>query len=205
VLAPLAVDLRLDGVPGFPERVRVEIGGRTEPLIEHRRTSVLLTARELDDQRTTNVRNLRDLLRAFLDHAVLSAAAGQEGQPHAGLLCFERGGVRRFHLDPFADAEEARGWLRDVVRAMLGRPHDYLMPCEAVFLLHLGAKASLGECVEEIRGSWSWSSLYGPIRRLESFAPPAEEEGRAMIEERFGCFLRRLHAEEPQRARRGRA
>ena len=56
-----------------------------------------------------------------------------------------------------------------------------------------------GECLAAVQrprnGRVSYSSTYGPVTQLARFAPPPEDEARAMIEERFGCFFDTLEEE----------
>ena len=87
-------------------------------------------------------------------------------------------------------AAQAREWLGALVTDLLGGVHDYLLLCEAVIASHLGKQTVLAE-VEQLLESdrASFSSRYGPVRRLASYAPPEPGRIEQMVERRFAPFF----------------
>jgi hypothetical protein len=90
------------------------------------------------------------------------------------------------------------------VRELLGAPHAYFLPCEAVFVHHArsllpgggGAEAPVSPVVEEARallrggdGPLALRSAYGPVPRPQDYPAPSERDARAMIDRRFGPIL----------------
>jgi exodeoxyribonuclease V gamma subunit len=186
---PLLVPLELGEQPGLPPRLRVEICGRTEPLVQQRQTSLVFVLRTAGDRTEESfAKTRRDLLRAFLDHVLLTAAGLRSG---AGLVhLIDRSGSRLpFRLAPLADAAAARAWLVERVRELCAQPHGYLLPFEAA-ILHRDREpaVSVGDWVGRVRWWRSYSSRYGPVRRLDDIVPPPEDEARRMIERRLGAF-----------------
>jgi hypothetical protein len=94
--------------------------------------------------------------------------------------------------------DEATGWLRGLVRELLGAPHAYFLPCEAAFVHRAqGGERSLSEVLEEGRdklrkgeGGPALRSVYGPVPRPQDYPAPNEATARAMVERRFGPFFR---------------
>ena len=87
------------------------------------------------------------------------------------------------------DEFRATKFLTDVLADLLGGPHAYLLPCEAVFE-HLLKNTPIQEIVEKMKendGS-ACSSRYGPVPNFEQYEPPDEDEARGMIDRRFGLF-----------------
>ena len=77
--------------------------------------------------------------RAFFDHAALSASGAPPTRHVAAQLYGDRDGAGPFQIGfrPLA-AEDAAAWLKSLVRELLGRPHAYLLPIEAVLRLAHG-------------------------------------------------------------------
>ncbi|MBI4510400.1 MAG: exodeoxyribonuclease V subunit gamma [Deltaproteobacteria bacterium] len=193
VLPPICLEVDLPGGQGSTRRF-AEIVGKTEVLVGEPDGSLLLGARRHGKDVDASVRNQRDVLRAFLDQ-VLRAAAGSHEGPHQAHLCFAdeaQGAPVTVSLAPMSQ-KEAKGYLTNIVADLLGHPHAYLLPCEAVFLYwHHEGRMSLCECVEAAIERESSSSRFGPIPMAERFAPPPEDEARAIVARRFGPFLDRL-------------
>jgi len=209
VFDSVALDLELVDAAGVARMLRVDIGGRTLPMGAGAVTSITLNKRpkqKWDDLWVAAERD-RTALRAFVDHAMLSASGVAAGQPHASMI------VVRTPEGPLSERvgfaaltqDEALGWLRGLVRELLQGPHDYFFPCEAVFarerrdgeragpfapyLPYLEkARALLGDA----EGALALRSAYGPVPRPQAYPSPDEERARAMADARFGLFFRKL-------------
>ena len=95
--------------------------------------------------------------------------------------------------------DEATVWLRDAVKDLLGAPHAYFFPCEAVFVHHRDAGQPIVPVIERARGllrdadgSSELRSAYGPVPRLRDYPIPDEATARAMAESRFGAFFEKV-------------
>ena len=172
-------------------RVRVEIVGRTQPILRARAApgSLLLTL-DKKDAETFQVR----ALRGFVDHVVLAAANRGAAAGHRAVVDnFSSGKEGIPYVEEFAPipAEKAREWLTMIAGEILGEVHDYLLPCEAVFELAADPNAQVAEIVEKLcEGRGSFSSCFGPVPQPRTYPPPSEEEAREIIEKRFGLYLR---------------
>jgi hypothetical protein len=184
VLEPVVIDLPL-GEVGRP--LRVEIVGRTEAVTPAGSLILALRRSAIDAE----LKARKDALRAFLDQVMLSASGVSDGRPHAALVCTagEAAGSSRIRLAPLS-RDEARAWLAMVAADLLGRAHGYLLPCEAV-LLRGRSTEDVAPFVEKVVRGERHSSVYGPVRHPERFAPPPEAEAREMIDRRFGPFFAR--------------
>jgi hypothetical protein len=138
-------------------------------------------------------------LRAFVDHAVLSASGVAEGRAHASLVVVatpEEAVTERCNFAPLS-RDEAIVWLRGLVRELLGGPHAYFFPCEAVFARQRAdpdgpAAPWLEQARDKLRdkeGPLALRSAYGPVPRPQEYPVPAEQRARAMIASRFGAFF----------------
>jgi exodeoxyribonuclease V gamma subunit len=199
---PLDVDL-VDAA-GVARLLRVDLGGRTLPMGAGAATSITLNKRpkqKWDDLWVSAERD-RTVLRAFVDHAVLSASGVAAGQPHASMIVVRtpEGVVsERVAFAPLAQ-DEALGWLRGLLRELLQGPHAYFFPCEAVFAHERRDPAGpLGPHLEKARavlgdaeGALALRSAYGPVPRPQRYPSPDEDRARAMAEARFGLFFRKL-------------
>jgi exodeoxyribonuclease V gamma subunit len=197
---PVVVEVDVVDAAGVQRIVRAEIAGRTLPLGADRTASITLSKRAnegTDDWAEAGRK--RAALRAFVDHAVLSAAGLGAGRAHESIavVATPDGPVTDRHaLDPL-DPDAAKRWLRDVVRELLGAPHDYFLPCEAVFVHHKkDAHGPVTPFIEEARGMLrgddgplALRSAYGPVPRPQKFPAPEEGAARAMIARRFGPIL----------------
>jgi exodeoxyribonuclease V gamma subunit len=184
ILDPLVFE---DVVIG-PRRLRIEISGKTDPVIEAAPGSLLLV-----NHKAKEIRRQKDCLRAFFDHLIL-AASGQRapGVYRACLLLSdpENGGSRHVEVfDPITRAE-ARAYLETLCRELLGGGNDRLFPCEAVFELHVKPSKTFHEIVDGLRDQeFGMSFSYGPVPRARQYPAPEEKDARAAIDRRFGLYF----------------
>jgi exodeoxyribonuclease V gamma subunit len=201
-----AVVLDVDVVDsaGVMRIVRAEIGGRTLPLGAEAATSLIPLKRgqEAATDEWARADEDRASLRAFVDHAVLSASGTAEGRPHAcvTVVATPAGPETRRRVFGALSRDEASAWLRNVVRELLGGPHAYFMPCEAVFVHRQRAGAGpVTPVIDEARhklgdsdGAPALRSAYGPVPRPHAHPAPDEADAVLMIERRFGAFFDKL-------------
>jgi exodeoxyribonuclease V gamma subunit len=227
---PVLVEVDVIDAAGVQRIVRAEIAGRTLPLGAAAAASVTLAKRAGEGGGDWAVAGRkRALIRAFVDHVVLSAACIPSFMPDPSLRsgmramrAIPRAGTPAAHTSilvvatadapviealPLAPLEQgaARRWLRDVVRELLGGPHAYFLPCEAVFVHHArGTDGPVAPVIEEARamlrggdGPLALRSAYGPVPRPQEYPAPAEGTARSMIARRFGPILATLPVEGP--------
>ena len=178
-------------VEGPEGPVRVEVVGRTEPLL----AGASLTLVRRSPRRTKEweaIRRSRESLRGFLDHVALAAAGIHDGQ-HGVLVANGfpgHAGVAPFAFAPLA-AGEAREWLALVVADML-RVHPYFLPCEVAFF-HDRNGGSVADAAEKVReGERSHGSAYGPVAHPERYRVPDEHEADEILGRRFGLYFQLL-------------
>jgi exodeoxyribonuclease V gamma subunit len=180
----LAIPLEVK-LPGDAAPRRVELYGRTEIVSDKLPGSLTPVARPKE--------KAKDFLRGFLDAVVLSLIPDRQpaAEFHARVIPLpsdrkEPKTVRTFRK---IDAAGAHRFLTTVLADLLGEPHDYLLPCEAVFA-YLEKGRSIEESVEEMKEDdrKPCSSRYGPVPDFERYNPPDKDEAQAMIERRFGLF-----------------
>jgi exodeoxyribonuclease V gamma subunit len=207
VLPPLTFTMD-DPRPGRSGQVRVEITGRTEPVLGAPRASLLLVPRELSGSGVHRTRRLRHALRAFFDHLLLSHTEG-EGPHRAAVVDVAPEGkgdapIRRpLALAPVAP-DRARAWLEARVRDLYGGPHVYFMPCEAI-LQRASSFATmdaptLAASIEHVRNPFNKAfgggmSRFGPVPDAVERPAPPPEEALAMARARFGLFFELLDLE----------
>jgi exodeoxyribonuclease V gamma subunit len=175
--------------------LKLEIHGHTEPLFETPRGSLILAYRS-----ESHASDWRECLRAFLDHALLAAAGQPSPEGYQAFLCNghpDAAGGQRVRFAPLS-REEARSYLLELARDLLSSPHPYLLPCEAVYRWTRNRAQRITDIVDDFREDpfQLFSGQNGPIRNPARFDPPGEEEARAMVERRFGLFLRTLQEKE---------
>jgi exodeoxyribonuclease V gamma subunit len=87
--------------------------------------------------------------------------------------------------------KRAREYLQALLADLLGGPHDYFLPCEAVFDFWPGDQKKLGEIADNLRENRrvQCSSFFGPIPHAERYSTPAESRARELIARRFGLFF----------------
>ena len=137
--------------------------------------------------------NDKDFLAGFLDAVTLSLLPGHHdpAEYHAHVIPNAQGidASKTHRILHNIDEFRARTFLTDLLVDMLGAPHAYLLPCEAVFE-HFLKGTAIEDIVERMKESDSsaCSSRYGPVPNFEQYEPPAADEARGMIERRFGLF-----------------
>jgi exodeoxyribonuclease V gamma subunit len=201
----LPLDVAVRDAQGVTRLTKVEIAGRTLPVAGDPPTSVVLAKRanETEGEWPTAGRR-RQLLRAYVDYAMLAASGVETGEAHGALVVVAtRDGVIR-ELVTFRpmSPDDARSWLRDMVAELLSGPHAYFLPCEAVFVHQARTPpVPLFQVLEEARGKLSGDgppalrSAYGPVPRPQSYPLPDEAAAHAMIDRRFGRLLAALEKE----------
>jgi exodeoxyribonuclease V gamma subunit len=206
---PLVIDVDVTDDAGVQRLVRAEIAGRTLPLGADGTTSVTLAkrAKERRDDEWARAGRERAALRAFIDHAVLSASRVAEARPHASVIVVATpdGPVTERVLFAPMTRDEAIVWLRGVVRELLGGPHAYFLPCEAVFVhAARGAGEPVTAVLEEARAKLgdaerplALRSAYGPVPRPAAYPAPDEGAAQTMIARRFGAFFALRGKERP--------
>jgi exodeoxyribonuclease V gamma subunit len=218
---PLVIEVDVADPAGVTRLVRVEIGGRTLPVawpgspgpgsgggLEAGAPGISITlsrrAKEGKDDWERADRQ-RAMLRAFVDHAVLSASGVSEGRSHGSLavVATPQGTVtERVSFAPMSRGEAIR-WLRGLARELLRGPHAYFLPSEAVLVWR--AKGGDGPVVrwlelarERLRdgeGPPALRSVYGPVPRPHEYPVPDERTARAVIESRFGVLFEKTVGE----------
>jgi hypothetical protein len=199
---PLVVDVGVEDASGVLRVVRAEIGGRTLPVGGADRISVVLAKRGNENKDEWAVAGRRrSILRAFVDYAVLAASGAEPGEGHASLLVVSTHDgpvIERVAFRPLTP-DAAKRWLRGLLAELLGAPHAYFFPCEAVFVHHArGHGTPVVPVLEEARdrlggdGPPALRSAYGPVPRPQSYPLPAEADARGMIERRFSPILAAL-------------
>jgi exodeoxyribonuclease V gamma subunit len=183
----IALDVPLVSGSGATQTVRVELVGRTQIVASNLAISIVPLLR-------TKPRD-KDFLRGFLDAVVLSLLPGHHDPAEYHVHTLPLPGEAR-PPDPIRtvrdiDASRARRFLTDLVADLLGGPHDYLLPCEAVFeYLSPKNKKSLAEIIEALKEDDypTHSSRYGPVPNFAEYDAPEEERALGIIERRFGLF-----------------
>jgi hypothetical protein len=208
VFDALPLDLEIVDPAGVRRLKRVEIGGRTLPMSAGGASSVTLVKRPKEpwDNAWVSAERDRAALRAFVDHAMLSAAGVAADRPRASVLVVHTpDGKPRSQRVKFApmSRDEATVWLRGVVRELLEGPHAYFLPCEAVFVHQSQSPdGPVGAAIEKARdmlgakdGPLALRSAYGPVPRPQDYPAPDEERARSLIASRFGAFFRNMERE----------
>jgi exodeoxyribonuclease V gamma subunit len=200
----VGLDVEVVDAAGVAHIRRVEIGGRTLPLGAGARASITLMKRPKQkwDNLWVEVERDRAVLRAFLDHALLSAGGVASDVPRSSLLVVATPSgpeSERVAFEPMS-RDEASVWLRGLVRELMQGPHAYFLPCEALFAhAREDPSAPVTPWLEKARavlgdaeGALSLRSAYGPVPRPQDYPAPDEERARAMIAARFGSFFRKI-------------
>jgi exodeoxyribonuclease V gamma subunit len=198
----VAIDVDVEDAHGVMRVVRVDVAGRTQPLGDGSGASItLLKNLPLEKDEWLDAELDRRILRAFVEHAMLSASGVAEGRAHTALLVIadpEEPLVREIEFAPLSK-NEATVWLRDVVRDLLRGPHAYFLPCEAVFArCHADPGGPVSTWVARAKtragdtdGRPALRSLYGPVPRPTKYPLLDEPTARAIVERRFGLMLQK--------------
>jgi exodeoxyribonuclease V gamma subunit len=203
----LSLDVAVIDSRGVQRTVRAEIVGRALPLAAGPMASLTLLRRAKDKRDDPWARAGRDrsALRAFVDHAMLTAKGVATGRSHSSLLVLATGAEAATERTEFAplSSDEATAWLRALVRELLGGPHAYFFPCEAVFVWQRADPqaplvSKLEEAQDRLRdrtGPMPLRSAYGPVPRPHEYPLPSEADARQMVARRFGpLFAKRKEA-----------
>jgi exodeoxyribonuclease V gamma subunit len=182
---PILLDLDLGQGP-----VQVELTGVTSPLSPDRRASLFFLNRPADTGEEGEIRREKYLLRGFLDHLLLSAAATQAEARRAHVV-YPASQTFSVQFAPIEPAT-ARAYLAGLVVELLTRPHGYLLPCEVAVASRRRPDRSIAALVDWLGERRALSSLWGPIRRIDGYRPPPEAEARALLDRRYGLFFARL-------------
>lgn len=188
-----AIRLNIPGVlqaDGTTRDFQVELFGETQALNPHHNLSVSFINRKGTET--------RDFLPGFFDHILLSAAGLLPNRSNAShtvflnpteILSRTESRTRVFHT---LTQQEAHDYLTLLTRDLLSGIHDYLMPIEAViYFSDARNHDTFAKVIEDIlEQNKSMSSLFGPVRRLERFAPPNESLVQTIINARFAPFLK---------------
>jgi exodeoxyribonuclease V gamma subunit len=181
---PIILDNDLTAGKSLPRSVRVELYGTTEMLAADRTRSLRLS---LGDRGTH-----KECLQGFLDYLCLLLADPADCQDYEVVVLPAEGEVSEKCCRSFAvTRKQAREYLQSLVADLLGGPHAYFLPCEAVFDFWPGEGRSLAEIADQWRENSRnpCSSFLGPIPHAERYPTPAEIEARQMIARRFGLFF----------------
>jgi hypothetical protein len=187
VFAPVVLDVDVP-TDAEPVKRRIEIVGKTQPLLEEPAGTLVPLTGEA---------KLTHVLRGFLDHVLLSAAGRSSGSEHS--VCLLRADDKpepdRFIFKSFTQ-DEARDYLTKLLEDMLSRVHGYLLPCEKFLKITRDHSVELDQKklpqnLESLRETVDrTSSQYGAIKNPELYyEPPTEEEALEIIQRRFGPFF----------------
>jgi exodeoxyribonuclease V gamma subunit len=193
----LVLDVGVEDASNLLRMVRVEIAGRTLPVGGPTPTSVVLAKRANEPPREewAVAGRRRSFLRALVDYAVLAASGAVNGEGHSALLVVstrDQPAIEPVAFGPLPQ-DAAKQWLRGLLSELLGAPHAYFFPCEAVFVHHArGEREPLVEVLEEARdklgsgdGPPALRSAYGPVPRPQTYPMPDEAAARAMAARRL--------------------
>jgi exodeoxyribonuclease V gamma subunit len=214
---PLVVEVDVPDAAGVTRIARVEIGGRTLPVGRISApgvraeaggasparapcgVSITLSRRAKESQNDwTRADRQRAVLRAFVDHAVLSASGVADGRAHASLVVVAAPGGAHAERISFAplSRSEATVWLRGLVRDLLTGSHTYFLPAEAVLVWRgrrrQGPLVTWLEVARDLLdgdGPPALRSAYGPVPRPHDYPIPGEDAARAMVATRFGALF----------------
>jgi exodeoxyribonuclease V gamma subunit len=197
----LALDVDVVDRAGVSRIVRVEVTGRTMPMGAAAASSLALLARPNEERDNDWARADRErvALRAFVDHAVLSASGVAADSPHEAIVVVATSDdpVNERRRFPPLSRDRATVWLRGVVRDLLAEAHPYFLPCEAIFARRVSdPTAPLVDWIERARARVGESdersglrSVYGPVPRVREYPAPDEPLAQAIVDRRFGPLL----------------
>jgi exodeoxyribonuclease V gamma subunit len=174
-----------------PQRLRVEITGRTGAILPGASGSVVLVAKEEAAE--------KHVLSGFLDHMLLAAAgfacAAKTFRVFAIPAAYGAARASEHAFRPFSPAD-AHAYLEALVADYLGGNHDYLLAMEPVleFLQNPNNRYSLEDKIVWWRdhSRRKSSDAWGPIRDPESYGPPPDAE--LLARRRLGPYVERALA-----------
>ena len=176
--------------------VEVELHGRLRPRLRigDADGSLILGS-------SSNGNEDRDGLRPFIEH-LMQAAAGEPPAMSRHLIIRPRSGAAGASATELlfapVEAERARGYLTALLAELFARPHDYLLPCEAVFRARQDREKNkepraLRDYVLETRDDPYYRSAsnttYGPVPEPFDYPPPDAGDCERLAEQRFGLFF----------------
>jgi exodeoxyribonuclease V gamma subunit len=175
--------------------LRVILEGRTEPLCGGE--SILLSERQAPTTRKLpDVKDRRDLLRAWLDRLVMTAAGRGDVPQAVRVLSAHKGQASPWTVAlPPLDQDSALAQLKAWLQEALGEPRWHTMPIEGV--LETFHKAWPNDPSADELATWlekmeeeakaSFAALYGPLPR-RAYDPP-DPDWVARARARLGGFL----------------
>lgn len=170
-----------------PRKLRVELTGRTDPILPGESGSVVFVAKEIPDEKHT--------LGGFLDHALLAAA---------GLPCTKKAFrvftvPARFGAGPNSEkafkpltSKQARAWLEALIADFVTGSHAYLLGAEPVLeFLRDPSGYPLANRILYWRDKSRRqpSDAWGPIRNWKAYGPP--ENAADLAKRRLGPYVER--------------
>ncbi|MDH3603926.1 MAG: exodeoxyribonuclease V subunit gamma, partial [Candidatus Tectomicrobia bacterium] len=184
LLEPIVIEVELPHGGQSARALQVELHGRTEAVSQTLPGSLTLVASQKPQD--------RDILRGFFDQVVLSAATDMPPMPYHGIVNAVDT-LQATSFGPISQAE-ATTYLQELVSDLLGAPHPYLLPVEAVLRFqHPRNNRPLSDIVQALRDNprSHYSSRYGPVPFPEHYEAPSQAEAERMIARRFGLFFER--------------
>ncbi len=158
----------------------IRLVGQTEILIRNgdRHTSVIPLLGKAD-------KKSRYHLRGALDHVVL-AAAGLANAGHAHILIDRDGATRKVEHDAWSK-HDATEYLASLIGELLDAPHGYLLPFDHLVngLARKKPSRQWGETTPVLG--------YGPIRRVDGLAAPADPG--EIADRRLAPLVERMHGD----------
>jgi exodeoxyribonuclease V gamma subunit len=183
-LEPIVIEVELPHGAQSARAVQVELHGRTEAVSQSLPGSLtLVTSQKPQD---------RDILRGFFDQVVLSAATTMPPVPYHGMVN-AADTLQVTSFGPISQAE-ATTYLQELVSDLLGAPHPYLLPVEAVLRFQQPRNdRPLSDIVQALRDNprSHYSSRYGPVPFPERYEAPSQADAERMMARRFGLFFER--------------
>ncbi len=182
-------------LPGPVARtIRVQLVGATEPQVGPDACLRLLRKKappSEDDQ-------LIDAIGCWLDRVVLAASGLLAPAPYEIALAY-RDRVCPIRLRPIAQ-DEARALLATLLTDLLAGDNELLLPLAAVVEKSSGSTRPFPAIASEMLSNQRRPVCRGPLRRLDGFRIPDEDEAARLIGRRFTLFFDRLVRAEPAAA-----
>ncbi len=179
-------------VPGAPTRkTQVEVVGATQPLIGNKRSVLLRNGSGIGADR---IRQQKELLKPFLDRVVMVAS---------GVLPEEEHAISVAYADKLEDVtmtpitrEEATGFLENVLSDLLYADNAIQMPIEGVLKSDLcGGADPFTIATEKVLAADRYGNGWitaGPVRHVERYRIPDDDEAAELFARRYALFARRL-------------
>ncbi|MGE0709546.1 MAG: exodeoxyribonuclease V subunit gamma [Planctomycetota bacterium] len=180
----LELPIQLPGELPGGRRVTARISGRLQLLVADRAASVVL--------RSSTSWKETAFVEGALTHVLLAATGLRADQAFRVLQLRSVGAAKPYpqarELLPLG-RDEARAYLSELVADLLVGQWEPL-PLEAVLDWEARRRMPLREEVLRARDGRFASCRYGPLSRLEGFAPPDEERAQALAMRRLGLYFR---------------